>query len=119
MSKIVQAVNAMIVQPDRISNVVQGQNSELFFLFGDRHKWSMRRGDDEQYFLWYYPGEYSIDELSSFDGHDWEGVAMVSYKTVEIGTKEAIASFAELYRLLKERIYGMNGVLDEIISSST
>ena len=43
---------------------------------------------------------------------------MVTYKDTEIGTKEAKASFAELHTLIKERVYGVNDVLDDIISDA-
>jgi len=43
---------------------------------------------------------------------------MVKYSDTEVGTKEAKSSFAELYTIVKERLYGVNDVLDDIISDS-
>ncbi len=108
----------MISNPQLITNIIQSE-SELFFLYREKYKWSMilNRNDDE-YVLWHYPGKESLESLSAYDGHDWEGTPMVTYKTADIGTKEAHASFAELYGLLKERLYGMNYVLDDIISDA-
>lgn len=117
MSKIVQAVNAMITNKHMISDVLQGSR-EIFFLYKNKYKWSIRKDDSNEYFLWYYPGRTDLEELSHYDDEDWEGVPMVSYKTSEIGTKEAVASFSELYSILKERIHGMNDVLDDIISDA-
>lgn len=115
MSKIVQAVNAMISNKHLISNVAQGAR-ELFFLYKSQYKWSMWRRDDGEYFLWYYPGKEDLSELTTYGDDDWEETKVVIYKTEDIRTKEARASFAELYGVLKERLYGMDTVLDDIIS---
>jgi hypothetical protein len=116
MSKIVQAVNAMISNPDKIGKVIQG-DSELFFTYKDKYKWSMSQRDKE-YFLWFYPGSESIEQLAVYEGDDWEETPMVTYRDSEIGTREAKASFADLYTLLKERVFGVNQVLDDIISDA-
>lgn len=114
MSKIVQAVNAMISNPNLISNVIPNEK-EFFFLYKNKYKWSISRRDND-HILWYYPGGDRLEALSSYEGSDWEGTPMVNYRDAEIGTKEAKASFSELYTLIKERAYGVNEVLDDIIS---
>ncbi|MBO9689770.1 MAG: hypothetical protein J7598_24480 [Mitsuaria chitosanitabida] len=115
MSKIVQAVNAMISNSDRITNVIQGSN-EIFFVYNGKYKWSMTWRDNGHY-LWFYPGSETIEQLSE---EQWENdVAMVTYKDTDIGTKEAKASFAELYSVLKEKVFGMDKVFDDIISDDT
>ena len=116
MSKIVQAVNAMISNPKSITKVIPGAENrdELFFSYKDKYKWSMasREGD---FILWFYPGDQPIERLANH-ADSWESLAIVTYKASEIGTKEAQQSFSELYGLLKERVYGVDAVLDEIIS---
>jgi hypothetical protein len=114
MSKIVQAVNAMIANPQLITNVIQGQN-EVFFLYKNRYVWSMAKNDDGHR-LWFYPGSPDISAYASYEGLEWEGVPMVLYSDKEIGTREAKASFSELYTIIKEKVYGLNDVLDDIIS---
>ena len=114
MSKIVQAVNSMIANSDRITNVIKGE-SEIFFLYNKKYKWSMTRRDGE-HILWFYPGSISLQNLASHDGDDWQGVEMVNYKDTDIGTKEAKATFSELYTLLNEKVYGIDEVLNDIIS---
>lgn len=106
----------MIANAGLITNVLKG-DSELFFLYKYKYKWSMCRRDDG-YHLWFYPGGEALEELASLDGGDWgfENVAMVHYHDVEIGTKEAKASFAELHTILSEKVYGIDEVLDDIIS---
>jgi hypothetical protein len=116
MSKIVQAVNAMISNPDNITKVLKG-NDEYFFSYKDKYSWSMSRREDE-HVLWFYPNITHIEELASYEGHEWEDVNMVTYKDSEIGTREARASFAELFTLLKEKVFGVNKVLDDIISDA-
>jgi hypothetical protein len=116
MSKIVQAVNAMIANPENISNVIWSRDGEIFFLYKKKYKWSMAKRDrDNDYLLWFYPEDIPLEQLASYEGHDWEGTPMVTYKASEIGTKEAKATFAELYTLLKERVHGVQEVLDDII----
>jgi hypothetical protein len=73
---------------------------------------------EDGYFLWYYPREsVTTEQLATYEGQDWEGEPIVTYKSSDIGTKEAIQSFDELYRLLKERVWDMDKVLDEIIGT--
>lgn len=115
MSKIVQAVNAMISNKQLIKDVLLGDR-EVFFRYRNKYKWSIRQTEDGEYILWHYPGGGDLEELAAYIDDDWEGVPMVSYKTSEIGTKEAEASFAELYQIVKERAYGMDEILDDIIS---
>jgi len=104
----------MISNPDYISNVIPNQG-EFFFLYKDKYKWSISKRD-ENHTLWYYPGVETLEYLASIDGYDWESTPMITYRDTEIGTKEAKASFSELYTLIKERAYGVNDVLDDIIS---
>lgn len=116
MSKIVQAVNAMISNPILISGVVKGEK-EIFFRYKGKYTWSMKK-DGNIHYLWYYPN-HDVDELLDCESNGfWDGVDMVGYNDNEIGTREAKASFAELYLLLKEKMFGVNNVLDDIISDS-
>jgi len=115
MSKVVQAVNAMISNPGQITKVMRNQR-ELFFVYKGKYNWSITRNDVGEYFLFFYAGDDSIESLAHYEGMDWEGTAMVTYAASEIGTKEATASFSELHTLIKERVYGVNEVLDDIIS---
>lgn len=118
MSKIVQAVNSMIANPALITNVMRG-DSELFFLYKNKYKWSMAKRDNGHH-LWYYPGDENLEVLVAFDGTGmgFEDIAMVHYHDGEIGTKEAKASFSELYTILSEKVYGIDTVLDDIISDN-
>ncbi|MDO8714353.1 MAG: hypothetical protein Q7K13_07740 [Polynucleobacter sp.] len=115
MSKVVQAVNAMITNSSDISNVIKITH-ELFFLYNKKYKWSMAARDGE-YHLWFYPGTGTLESLvSQVENGDVENISMVHYVDTDIGTKEAKASFADLYTILSEKIYGIDEVLDDIIS---
>ncbi|MBL0282486.1 MAG: hypothetical protein IPQ01_00480 [Zoogloea sp.] len=115
MSKIVQAVNSMIANDNYISSVLQGQ-SEIFFLYKGLYKWSITKRDDG-YHLWFYPGGQELRSLAALDNDGWGSadIPMVHYHDAEIGTKEAKASFAELYTVLSEKVHGIDDVLNDII----
>ena len=119
MSKIVQAVNAMIANKKYITDVMPSRSNkdEYFFLYKGKYCWSILKSVDNDYKLFFYPKSNSISGLASIeDPTEWEFVPMVSYLNSEIATKEATSSFNELYQILKENIYGINSVLDDIIS---
>ena len=117
MSKIVQAANAMIANRDLISPVIMNED-EYFFVYNKKHKWSMKLQDTGLYSLWFYPGQESIEDLASLPPGQWNGsVPMIHYSDGEIGTREAKATFAELYTIVKERLYGIDAALDDIIGA--
>lgn len=117
MSKIVTAVNAMISNEAKIS-VAGAKDNELFFVYDGKHKWSLTwtKGEEGEYWLYFYPGGESIEELLSCP--EWEDVVYVTYSTKELKTREAKDSFAELYGILEEKAYGVEEVLDDIIAGS-
>lgn len=118
MSKIVQAINAMIANPELISSVVQS-GDELFFLYKQKYKWSILKREDG-FHLWFYPGPETIEQLSSFEAEDWRlsGTPMIHYHDAELGTREAKSSFSELFTMLSEKVYGIDQALDDIISDN-
>ena len=120
-SKIIQAVNAMIYNDEKISDVVAGEySSEIFFLYKDKYKWSIIKPSNEnQFFLHYYPGNESLEELAGWPDEAWNNFSnMVSYGTKEIATREAYDTFQELHSLLKGKIHGMGDVLEDIIDDA-
>jgi hypothetical protein len=117
VSKIVQAVNAMISNQDKISSAMQS-GSEVFFLYKDKYKWSILRTNEGEHSLFFYPGVESLADLVGYDDFEMNHVSMLRYSDREIGTKEAKASFAELLIVVKEHVYGVNQVLDDIIDDS-
>lgn len=118
--KIVSAANAMIATRDRITDAVPGTSgNEIFFLYDKKHKWSISKSANSDYTLFYYPGPQDISEMAGWPDEAWyEFGQMIRYSTKEIGTKEAKDTFAELYRVVNENLFGINGVLDEIIGNA-
>ena len=114
MSKIVQAANAMISSQKKITEVTRSRiGDEIFFLFDNKYVWSIVESEGD-YVLWFYP-KGDLINLASYEHYDWDSVAMIRYSTKDLGTKEAFATFAELYNVVNENMYGVNDVLDDII----
>jgi hypothetical protein len=114
MSKIIAAANSMIINEKKISPVMHG-GREVFFIYDGKYVWSMRK-DNSEYWLYYYPGYSALDDLIHIE--DWEGIDVVPYATKEIGTQEARDTFSELYTIIKEKLYGVDEVLNKIIGDS-
>lgn len=119
MSKIVQAVNAMISNKDKISQVMKGIGTpdEYFFLYKDKHKWSIYyTKNNEEYVLCYYPGKQSLEQLAFMEDGEWHSFfELIAYGSRDLGTVEAHKSMQELYSIVKGKIFGIDEVLDDII----
>jgi len=113
MSKIIRTVNTMIQNSGKITNIIR-KESEYYFLYNEKYKWSISK-PESVYYLHYYPFDITIEEISEIEEHEWEAYDSVSYNTKELKSREAEESFLELYQILKEKIYNMDEVLDEII----
>ena len=112
--KIIQVINAMISNPDLITNVVKNQH-EYFFLYNLKHKWSISIDDDGEYYLNIYPTENpNFDVLATYNG-DWTQINYVSYNTKELKTNEALESFSELYKIVSDRLLGIDEIFDDIL----
>ncbi|WP_254620311.1 hypothetical protein [Vibrio metschnikovii] len=120
MSKIVTAINVMISNPELITNVVQGDlDTECFFIYDKKHSWSIIENKEGKYFLHYYPGNPDVNSLASIPGERWHeaDINSVAYTSEVLGTKEALDSLKELNSIVREKLYGMDDVLDDIINS--
>ena len=117
MSKIVSAINTMINDAHKISKVIPNENV-FYFLYADKYKWSIVQFEDDLCFLNYYPGEISFEEMAQMKDYEWSqsGIEQVVYSTNEFKTKEAVESFKELYLTVKEKLYGVDKVLNDIIN---
>lgn len=120
MSKIVTAINVMVSNPSLIKNVIRGYSgSECFFVYNNKHHWSIIKQRDDGYYMAYYPGNQDISKLAEIPDEYWgeADIDCVTYNSRDLGTKEAKESMAELYNIVNEKIYGMDDVLDDIINS--
>jgi hypothetical protein len=114
MTKIVVAVNVMIENARKIKPVLRGEENLLFFVYDGRHKWGIRLISGDAV-LAFYPGNESIEELASTPAWDWDDIQVVIYKATEIGGREALQTFQDLHRILTEKLFGVDKVLDDII----
>lgn len=115
--KIVQVVNTMITNQKKITNVIR-RDKEYFFLYDGKYKWSISKSErSEDYFIHFYPTEHmNLDELSL--NNDWEAFNhFVTYATIDIKAKEAQQTFAELYQVVANKVYGLDDIFDDIINS--
>lgn len=119
MSKIIEAVNVMISNQDKIDSTFQGTyQREIFFRYANKHNWSILENEAGEFYLHYYPGKYSIEDMASWPEETWNDFrGIVSYNSKDLGTKEAKDSLRELYAVVKEKVYGMDDVLTDIIKS--
>ncbi|MCO8082963.1 MULTISPECIES: hypothetical protein [Acinetobacter] len=115
MSKIVQAINAMIVNPDKIKSVI-ASGAEYFFIYKDKYKWSIIKNEQDDYIIFYYPDDISLEEVVSISNQNWQNLNAIKYALSDIRTREADASFSELYTLVSEKAYGIDEVFKDIIS---
>ena len=116
MSKVIQAVNAMLSKKELISNVLKSGN-EFFFLYKNIYKWSIHyRETDDDYVLYFYPGHETLNQLASLNEELWNDINMIVYHSRDLGGKEAHDTLKELYMTLKEMLYGVDKVLEDIIS---
>ncbi|KPH92343.1 hypothetical protein AMS57_02115 [Pseudoalteromonas undina] len=122
MSKIVRAANAMCGNKELITNVIRAEQNELYFIYNQKFKWSIiKDDDDDEITLHFYPDStITLEELTQFDSSTWSDYKQyISYSSHELGTREAQETFNELYNSVQEMVFGMEDVLDEIISSDT
>lgn len=112
--KIVQVINAMISNQAKIDNVVRN-NSEYFFRYNMKHKWSIIKNDQtEEYYLHFYPTEHLSVEDIAYD-NNWQNQEFVTYSTEDLKTIEATESFRELHQVVASKLYGIDKIFDEII----
>lgn len=120
MSRIVTAINVMVSNPDLITSVIKGAHeTECFFKYDLKHKWSILVNSSGDFHMSYYPGDQDIEYLASIPDDDWGDIVSnyVPYSSKKLGTEEAKQSMSELLTIVKEKAYGIDDVLNDIINS--
>ena len=120
MSKVIQVINVIISNSDKINKVNIGicDPPMYFFLYDKKHKWSIYKDKYDNYYLKYYTSNLSIKDLSSKDASEWTSFHdYISYSSSEFKSREANESLRELYLLIKEIASGVDSAFDEIIDS--
>ena len=121
MSKIVQAVNIMISNPNKITNIIK-RGDIIYFLYLGKQKWSIGKHETSdglvEYIIHYYTGEKNLEQLSTLPYYELANEKYVAYSTEDIKTREAMESFKQLYMILNEMIVGIDDVFKEIVDSN-
>jgi len=115
MTKIVLAVNAMVSNSGRITEVRKDPVTydDYYFTYDAKYCWEVKRTPAGHYRIWYFPGQLDTEELQ--DLAKWKTATKVRYSTEDLRTREARETFAELFRCVVEKFYGVEKHLDDII----
>jgi hypothetical protein len=123
MSKIIEAIKAMIANSKKITNVTRTADTEgqeeFFFLYDKKYKWSimsLQKDGEITYNLYYYLFEASIEDLAKIE--DWGDLNFVTYKSQDFSSNE-IKVFEELHSVVREKLYKIDEALDEIIKGTS
>lgn len=117
--KIVEAINSMITNKDKIDSVIKN-DSEFFFLYNKKYKWSILTNNGNYSIFLYPKDDISIEQLASWDSLQFNDYSdMVTYRTEDIKTRESLESFAELYNIVSSKVFGVDNILDDIINDDT
>ena len=126
MSKIVRAANSMHSNSDKISNVIN-HNDHWFFLYDEKYAWCIEtliyEGQNRYTLYFLKDGEsFFINDIVKIGRLSRQNVKSlvkqgeaIEYDSNEIGTNEALTAFRLLYMDVKEKGFGIDKVLDEII----
>lgn len=114
MSKIIAVINSMISNSNKISQIIPRQK-EYYFLYDNKYKWSISVDNNDVFYLHYYAGEESIEQLASYSALEWSEYQYVTYSSKQMKTREAYESMQELYRIVKEKLCGVDEAFDDII----
>jgi hypothetical protein len=113
--KIIQVINSMISNKDKITGVLKN-GKEYFFLYDKKYKWSITKSSDEDvYYLHFYPAnDMTLLELSRFE--NWQNYDnFITYNSVDHKAIEAEESFKKLYLLVSEKLFDIDKIFDDII----
>ena len=106
----------MIMNPENITNVTKHEN-EYIFCYKGKYIWRILEPESpSNYDLYFYPDAETTSECQQL--MEWPNVNFVRYNSKEIGTPEAKSSMAELATIVREKLFGMDEVIDDIISDA-
>jgi hypothetical protein len=119
MSKIVQVVNTMLNNPSKITNVQKGHDV-IFFNYIHEQLWGLSKQDNDQIILSIYPQKdlpIAVKDLVNMDDLDWKLTPPISiaYSSESLKESAALESFTELYKVIIEKLYGIDDIFDQII----
>lgn len=127
MSKIVAAINTMVSNSNKISNVIN-VNTYWFFLYDDKYAWCIESREYEgenRYVLFFIKAEHNfyVNDTIIFERFSRKDVRSlvkngeaIEYNSNEIGSDESLQAFRLLFTAIKEKGIGIDKVLDDIIN---
>lgn len=128
MSKIVEAVNAMVKNSSLIKDVAlfteqidQYVKISTYYFKYKSYIWSIEDlssyNQSGGYDLIFYPGFSSVADVIKYtEDKGMTEENYVKYESSAIKTVEADESFSELYRIVKGKLHDVDKVLDDIIA---
>ena len=120
MSKVIQVINTMISNSNKITDVVKGSTDqeEYFFLYDNNYRWSILESVEEAelyYIAYIYPKtKLSVLNLASalsFTGEE----SFVPYSSKDLKSQEALESFRELFNVVKSKLLGVDDIFSKIL----
>jgi len=72
---------------------------------------------EKVYMLIYYPQYSTVTDLINIIDYD-DDIIRINYNSDGFKNQEDIESFRDLYLIVKEKVYGLDKVLDDIIENN-
>ena len=126
MSKIIQAMKKMIENRHEIGEIgmhgTNGEYNRLFFTYRKQYKWLIAYSPEtNDYTLCYFSGNEPIHIIESkFSREFGSGPENddFRYSTALYSSEKEKDTFHSLFKVVKERYFDLDGILDEIIEDS-
>ncbi|NYT19662.1 MAG: hypothetical protein GKC08_05165 [Methanosarcinales archaeon] len=114
MSKILKAVDAMINSEELITDVKALQES-LFFKYNQTYVWSIQKELGDYYLIYYVKHNEVKNVIDAIKYMPNDPGPYISYSSKDYKSDKSGDVFAELYQIVKEKLYNIDTVLDNII----
>ncbi|WP_135604953.1 hypothetical protein [Methanococcoides sp. NM1] len=115
MSKILKAVDAMFNSEELITDVKTLQDT-LFFKYNQTYVWSIQKELGDFYLIYYVNHDEVKNVIDAIKYMPNDPGPYISYSSKDYKSTENGDNFAELYQIVKEKLYNIDTVLDNIIS---
>lgn len=114
MSKILKAVDSMVNSEELITDVKTLQDT-LFFKYNQTYVWSIQKELGDFYLIYYVNHDEVKNVIDAIKYMPNDPGAYISYSSKDYKSSENGDNFAELYQIVKEKLYNIDTVLDNII----
>lgn len=110
-----KAVDAMVNSEELITDVKALQES-LFFKYNGRYVWSIQRELGDYYLIYYVNHNEVKAVIDAIKYMPNDPGPYISYSSKDYKSTEDGDNFGELYKIVKEKLYNIDTVLESIIS---